>query len=192
MRILFLIITYLVLIPIGHTADFSIYKSTCADIGFTPDTDAFADCVLELYKRDKVKLVEKEKKQQNNIEMNSEKKRQSELEDIKAKQRKAQYERELKFEEAQRKRKALEKEREAERLRQAHYERERLRIERERLKIERRRAQDHAEAVDQQNRQRYLQMIPGFLDMMNPPPVDKGLQMRCRDIGNGIIKCKEY
>ena len=54
MRLVFLIIIYFIFIPVGNTADFSKYKSTCADIGFAPDTDAFADCVLELYKRDKV------------------------------------------------------------------------------------------------------------------------------------------
>ena len=55
MRLVLIIITYLLFIPAGNTADFSKYKSTCSDIGFTPDTDPFADCVLELYKRDKIK-----------------------------------------------------------------------------------------------------------------------------------------
>ena len=54
MRLVLIIITYLLFIPAGNTADFSKYKSTCSDIGFTPDTDPFADCVFELYKRDKV------------------------------------------------------------------------------------------------------------------------------------------
>tara|TARA_R110000803_G_scaffold140191_4_gene206774 strand:- start:85 stop:624 length:540 start_codon:yes stop_codon:yes gene_type:complete len=56
MRLVLIIITYLLFIPAGNTADFSKYKSTCSDIGFTPDTDPFADCVLKLYKRDKNKV----------------------------------------------------------------------------------------------------------------------------------------
>ena len=69
LRILFLIITYLIFIPLGNTDDFSIYKSTCSDIGFTPDTEPFADCVLELYKRDRTKLKQKEEdKKQTNYE----------------------------------------------------------------------------------------------------------------------------
>ena len=49
MRLVLIIITYLLFIPAGNTADFSKYKSTCSDIGFTPDTDPFADCVLKLH-----------------------------------------------------------------------------------------------------------------------------------------------
>ena len=56
MRLVLIIITYLLFIPAGNTASFSKYKSTCSDIGFTPDTDPFADCVLKLYKRDKAKV----------------------------------------------------------------------------------------------------------------------------------------
>ena len=59
MRLVLIIITYLLFIPAGNTADFSKYKSTCSDIGFTPDTDPFADCVLELYKRDKDQAKQK-------------------------------------------------------------------------------------------------------------------------------------
>ena len=58
MRLVLIIITYLLFIPAGNTADFSKYKSTCSDIGFTPDTDPFADCVLKLYKRDRAKVVD--------------------------------------------------------------------------------------------------------------------------------------
>ena len=71
MRLVLIIITYLLFIPAGNTADFSKYKSTCSDIGFTPDTDPFADCVLELYKRDKIKIkaeVDKEVERQEAIE----------------------------------------------------------------------------------------------------------------------------
>ena len=71
MRLVLIIITYLLFIPIGNTVDFSKYKSTCSDIGFTPDTDPFADCVLELYKRDKIKIkaeVDKEVERQEAIE----------------------------------------------------------------------------------------------------------------------------
>ena len=57
--------------------------------------------------------------------------------------------------------------------------------------MERQRAQQQAEAIDQQNRQRYLNMIPGFLDMMNPPPPTPKMRIRCRDIGSGIINCDE-
>jgi hypothetical protein len=45
MRLVFLIIIYFIFIPVGNTADFSKYKSTCTDIGFAPDTDAFASLV---------------------------------------------------------------------------------------------------------------------------------------------------
>jgi len=63
MRLVFLIITYLLVVPVGNTADFSKYKSSCADIGFTPDTDPFADCVLKLYKRDKVNVKDQVNKE---------------------------------------------------------------------------------------------------------------------------------
>ena len=59
MRLVLIIITYLLFIPAGNTASFAKYKSTCSDIGFTPDTDPFADCVLKLYKRDKANTAEK-------------------------------------------------------------------------------------------------------------------------------------
>ena len=70
MRLVLIIITYLLFIPAGNAADFSKYKSTCSDIGFTPDTDPFADCVLKLYKRDKAKVnaeIIKDKQRQDLI-----------------------------------------------------------------------------------------------------------------------------
>ena len=107
MRLVLIIITYLLFIPAGNAADFSKYKSTCSDIGFTPDTDPFADCVLKLYKRDKANTAEKNTQERENIDRSNAIER----------DRQAQIERD--------------KERQAERQRQAHYERERLKLERE-------------------------------------------------------------
>jgi hypothetical protein len=107
MRLVLIIITYLLFIPAGNTADFSKYKSTCSDIGFTPDTDPFADCVLKLYKRDRAKTAEKNTQERENIDRSNAIER----------DRQAQIERD--------------KERQAERQRQANYERERLKLERE-------------------------------------------------------------
>jgi hypothetical protein len=104
MRLVLIIITYLLFIPAGNTADFSKYKSTCSDIGFTPDTDPFADCVLKLYKRDRVK-VKDQVNQKEEIDRQAERQRQANTE--------------------------RDKERQAERQRQANYERERLRIQNE-------------------------------------------------------------
>jgi hypothetical protein len=135
MRLVLIIITYLLFIPAGNTADFAKYKSTCSDIGFTPDTDPFADCVLKLYKRDKAKTAEKNTQERENIDSSNAIER----------DRQAQIERE--------------RERQAERQRQAHYERERLKLERQRLEMERQRAQKAANREQFEREQRAFQMM---------------------------------
>ena len=114
MRLVLIIITYLLFIPAGNTADFSKYKSTCSDIGFTPDTDPFADCVLKLYKRDRAKI-----KTQVNKEIEN--------------QREREREQALEIERQAREREA--------RQNQANYERERLKLEKQRLAMEKKRAE---------------------------------------------------
>lgn len=48
-----LISIFLFLIPISlNSIDLNSYKKTCEDIGYTPKSDKFADCVLELHSRD--------------------------------------------------------------------------------------------------------------------------------------------
>ena len=118
MRLVLIIITYLLFIPAGNTADFAKYKSTCSDIGFTPDTDPFADCVLKLYKRDKAKVADQ-------VNQNEERDRQ-----------------------AERQRQVLERERQVERERQAHYERERLKLERQILAKEQQRAEERQDEIN--------------------------------------------
>ena len=124
MRLVLIIITYLLFIPAGNTASFAKYKSTCSDIGFTPDTDPFADCVLKLYKRDKAKTAEKNTQERENID------RSNALE----RERQAQIERD--------------RERQAERQRQAHYERERLKLEREIAARQQKRDEDRQNEVN--------------------------------------------
>jgi hypothetical protein len=165
MRIALFIITYFICIPLGNSADYTFYKETCSDIGFTPDTDPFAECVLEFYKRDKITKVVKEEKQQKNIEIELEKKRQFELENLRAKQRQAQYDQDKRRAEIQRQRQE-----DARARQEANRQQEMLDLERRRYELESRRAQQQADAIDQQNRLKYLQMIPGFVDMMNPAP----------------------
>ena len=79
MRLVLIIITYLLFIPAGNTASFAKYKSTCSDIGFTPDTDPFADCVLKLYKRDKIKIKDQANKKAE-IDRQAERQRQAHYE----------------------------------------------------------------------------------------------------------------
>ena len=128
MRLILIIITYLLFIPAGNTADFSKYKSTCSDIGFTPDTDPFADCVLKLYKRDKVK-VKDQVNQKEEIDRQAERQKQ-ELD----RERQANIERD--------------RERQAERQRQAHYERERLKLEREIAARQQKRDEDRQNEIN--------------------------------------------
>ena len=48
-----LISIFLFLIPISlNSIDLNSYKKTCEDIGYTPKSEKFADCVLELHSRD--------------------------------------------------------------------------------------------------------------------------------------------
>jgi len=107
MRLVLIIITYLLFIPAGNTADFSKYKSTCSDIGFTPDTDPFADCVLELYKRDKAK-VKAEKNRQDSIIKENNRQKQLEEERLRIERARLKLERKrYKEEEERRKQKAI-------------------------------------------------------------------------------------
>ena len=47
------IFIFIFLLPISlNSIDLDGYKKTCKDIGYTPKTDKFADCVLELHSRD--------------------------------------------------------------------------------------------------------------------------------------------
>ena len=124
MRLVLLIITYLLFIPAGNTADFSEYKSTCSDIGFTPDTDPFADCVLKLYKRDRAKTAEKNTQERENIDRSNAIER----------DRQAQIERD--------------KERQAERQNQANYERERLKLERQIAARQQKRDEDRQNEIN--------------------------------------------
>ena len=41
------------LLPSAHAGPLDEYKATCEEIGFTPKTEKFADCVLELHARAK-------------------------------------------------------------------------------------------------------------------------------------------
>jgi len=93
MRLVIIIITYLLFIPAGNTVDFSKYKSTCSDIGFTPDTDPFADCVLKLYKRDKAKVAD-QVNQSREREDNERYRAEREAQEREARQNQANYERE--------------------------------------------------------------------------------------------------
>ena len=140
MRLVLIIITYLLFIPAGNTADFSKYKSTCSDIGFTPDTDPFADCVLKLYKRDKAKTVEKNTQERENIDRSNTIER----------ERQAQIERD--------------RERQAERQRKANYDRELLQIERQKLAREQQRDQREA---DREQRERERKAWQALIDWGN-------------------------
>ena len=114
MRLVLIIITYLLFIPAGNTADFSKYKSTCSDIGFTPDTDPFADCVLELYKRDKAK-VKAEKNRQDSIIKENNRQKQLEEERLRIERARLKLERKrYKEEEERRKQKAINRQYEGE------------------------------------------------------------------------------
>jgi tetratricopeptide (TPR) repeat protein len=67
---------------------------------------------------------------------------------------------------------------------------EALEDERQRLRRERRREQQQADAIDQQNRLMFLQMIPGFVDMMNPaptqPPAPTNRTMNCESVTTNL------
>jgi hypothetical protein len=201
MRLVLIIVTYLLFIPAGNTADFSIYKSTCSDIGFTPDTDPFADCVLELYKRDKIKLVIKENKQQRNVVINSEKKSQSGLEDLKTKQRKEQYQRELRFTESQRERHALKNKRDAERLtkERLNYQAQLAKSERERLAREQQQAKQAKNKTN--NAALFLGILAGIAVLENlengtnsnyyvPPGLTGGPNFDWDIFSNGQYRCR--
>lgn len=123
MKIFLCTIASLLLISIGNTEDFSKYKTICSDIGFTPDTDLFSECVLRLIKKDRAKIkaqveLEKRRIEEERIENN----KKQEI------QKQAEYEKE--------------------RLR---IEKERLQIEKDRDKREAEEKEALAEAIRKEN-----------------------------------------
>ena len=50
-QIIFAFIGFILFVPLAQSADLSIHKETCKEIGFKEGTETYGNCVLELYKR---------------------------------------------------------------------------------------------------------------------------------------------
>lgn len=65
-KVIFTFIGFILFVPFAQSADLSMYKETCKEIGFKEGTETFGNCVLELYKRNKAESQIKANQQQIN------------------------------------------------------------------------------------------------------------------------------
>lgn len=61
MRLSFLLVSFF-LANLLYANDFEDYKDTCKAIGFKPGTEKFADCVMQIYKKERNKQLEESAK----------------------------------------------------------------------------------------------------------------------------------
>ena len=102
-------VTFIILVTTHlHADNFVEFKSTCADIGFKENTEAFGDCVLELVARSK--KLELKKAEQFAIEkqLETEKRKEKEIAELRHEQQLADQRRQYEIAEMQRRQEANE------------------------------------------------------------------------------------
>ena len=65
-KVILTFIGFILFVPFAQSADLSMHKETCKEIGFKEGTETFGNCVVELYQRNKAESQVKANQQQTN------------------------------------------------------------------------------------------------------------------------------
>jgi|LakMenEpi03Aug12_release.lakeMendotaPanAssembly.Ray.scaffolds.fasta_scaffold163060_2 formate-dependent nitrite reductase cytochrome c552 subunit len=95
-------VTFIILVTTHlHADNFEEFKSTCADIGFKQNTEAFGDCVLELVARSKKLELKKAEQLAIEKQLETERRKENEIAELRHEQQLADQRRQYEMERQQ-------------------------------------------------------------------------------------------